>query len=69
MPCPPLKDTTPSGAEGEHGWEGALSISIAIEMTQGMTLLCNSVDTECCYQDIQWNKPKCHAYIQEKKKY
>lgn len=70
---PPLfpfpKDTTPSGVKGEPGWEGALSISIAIETTQGMTLLCDSVDTECCYQDIQRNKPKCHTYTQEKKIY
>ncbi|CAJ1058701.1 Hypothetical predicted protein [Xyrichtys novacula] len=51
---------------GEHCREGALSISIAIETTQGMMLLCDTVDTECCYQDIQWNKPKSHAYTQEK---
>lgn len=69
-PPPPFpKDTTPSGVKGKPSWEGASSISIAMETTQGMTLLCDSVDTECCYQDIQWNKPKCHAYTQEKKKY
>lgn len=45
----------------------AFTISIAIETTQGMMLLCDTVDTECCYQDIQWNKPKSHAYTQEKK--
>lgn len=32
----------------EHGGEGALSISIAIETTHGMMLLCDTVDTECC---------------------
>lgn len=68
-PTPFPKDTTPSGVKGEPGWEGVWSISIGIETTQGMTLLCDSVDTECCYQDIQWNKPKCHAYTQEKKIY
>lgn len=49
-----------------HGAEVALSISIAIETTQGVMLLCDTVETECCYQDIQWNKPKSHAYKQEK---
>lgn len=67
-PSPFPKDTTPSGVKGEPGWEGALSISIAIETTQGMTLLCDSVDTECCYQDIQWNKTKVsHIHTGEKK--
>ena len=60
------------GAEGderrsEDGGEVALSISIAIETTRGMMLPRDTVDTECCYQDIQWNKPKSHAYTQEKK--
>lgn len=71
---PPLRTPHPQriGAEGgehrdEHGGEGAFSISIAIEMTQGMMLPYDSVDTECCYQDIQWNKPKSHAYTREKK--
>lgn len=58
LPPPFPKDTAPSGVKGEPGPEGAMSISIAIETTQGMTLLCDSVDTECCYQDIQWNKTK-----------
>lgn len=31
----------------------SLHISVAIETTQGMTLLCDTMDTECCYQDIQ----------------
>lgn len=73
MPCPPRTlHLQLIGAEGderrvEQGREGALSISIAIETTQGMMLPCDTVDTECCYQDIQWNKPKSHAYTQEKK--
>lgn len=48
-------------AGAEPTGEGAFSFSIAMETTQGMMLLCDTVDTECCYQDIQWNKPKSHA--------
>lgn len=68
LPPPTTTTSTPRtqhppliGAEGdkqrdEHGGEGAFSISIiAMETTQGTMLPCDTLDTECCYQDIQWN--------------
>lgn len=79
-PLPPLmastilEDTTPSAYKSRvwralgRAWQGRCVVSWHCYRNdpEGLCSPCDSVDTECCYQDVQWNKPKSHAYTQEK---